>query len=254
MPIPLDYRAAWAINAGMNNEPDTTSKRIALVTGASRGIGRAAAIALAKAGHHVIITARTIGALEELDDEIQREGGSASILPLNLEEGEKVDSLGPTLFKRWQHLDVLVAAAGVLGRNTPLAHMPDKEWNNLLAVNLIANWRLIRSLDPLLRRSAAGRAIFLTANVGREICAYWGPYAITKSGLETMVKTYAEELQTTSVRANLLDPGPTRTGLRAAAFPGENPLTVKAPSELSPYILDLASPDCTKNGVIVTVA
>jgi NAD(P)-dependent dehydrogenase (short-subunit alcohol dehydrogenase family) len=238
----------------MNTETDTSSKRIALVTGASRGIGRAAAVALAKAGHHVIITARTVGALEELDDEIQREGGTASILPLNLEEGEKVDALGPTLFKRWQHLDVLVAAAGVLGRITPLAHMPDKEWDNLISVNLVANWRLIRSLDPLLRRSDAGRAIFLTADVARNICAYWGPYAITKSGLETMVKTYAEELATTSARANLLDPGATRTGLRAAAFPGENPLTVKLPSELAPYIVELASPECTKNGETVVVA
>lgn len=236
----------------MNTATDTTSKRIALVTGASRGIGRAAALTLAKAGHHVIITARTVGALEELDDEIQREGGTASILPLNLEEGAKVDALGPTLYKRWQHLDVLVAAAGVLGRLTPLAHMPDKEWDNVIAVNLIANWRLIRTLDPLLRRSEAGRAIFLTSHMARDIRAYWGPYAVSKSGLETMVKTYAEEVQTTAVRANLLDPGAVRTAMRAAAYPGEKPEAVKPASALAPYILELASPACTQNGMIVT--
>lgn len=238
----------------MNTEIDTTSKRIALVTGASRGIGRAAALALAKAGHHVIITARTSGALEELDDEIQREGGTASILPLNLEDGARVDQLGPTLFKRWQHLDVLVAAAGVLGRLTPLAHMPDKEWDNVIAVNMIANWRLIRSLDPLLRRSDAGRAIFVTDGAARSLQAYWGPYAISKAGLETMVKTYALEMASTPVRANLLDPGAVRTVLRATVYPGEDPQTVKPPSDLAPYFLDLASPACTKNGEIVSAA
>jgi NAD(P)-dependent dehydrogenase (short-subunit alcohol dehydrogenase family) len=233
----------------MNTE--TQTKRIALVTGASRGIGRAAALTLAKAGCHVIISARTVGALEELDDEIQREGGSASILPLDLNDGAKVDALGPTLVGRWSHIDVLIGAAGELGRLTPVAHMPDKEWDAVMAINFIANWRLIRSLDPLLRRSAAGRAIFLTDSAARNINAYWGPYAIAKAALETMAKTYALEMQTTAVRVNLLDPGPTRTLLRSKAFPGEKRETVKPPESLAPYFLELSSPECTKNGEIV---
>ena len=230
------------------------AKRIALVTGASRGIGRAASLALAKAGYHVILSARTTGALEELDDEIRAAGGSASILRLDLTEGATVDVLGPALFERWQQLDVLVACAGVLGRLSPLAHTEDKHWNGVMAVNLTANWRLIRTLDPLLRRSEAGRAIFVTSGFARDIHAYWGPYAVSKAGLEALVATYAAEVATTPVRVNLLDPGVVRTAMRAEAFPGEDPATLKAPEALAPYFLDLASPACTRNGEIVIAA
>jgi NAD(P)-dependent dehydrogenase (short-subunit alcohol dehydrogenase family) len=226
-------------------------KRIAFVTGASRGIGRAAAMALATAGHHVILSARTTGALEELDDEIRAAGGSASILPLDLTDGATIDILGPSLFERWEKLDVLVAAAGALGRLGPLAHTEDRHWNNVMAVNLTANWRLIRTLDPLLRRSEAGRAIFVTSGAARGALAYWGAYAVSKAGLEALVATYAAEVATTAVRVNLLDPGVVRTAMRAEAFPGENPVTLKAPETLAPVFLDLASPACTRNGELV---
>jgi NAD(P)-dependent dehydrogenase (short-subunit alcohol dehydrogenase family) len=228
-------------------------KRIAFVTGASRGIGRAAAIALAQSGCHVLLSARTTGALEEVDDEIRAAGGSASIVKLDLADGDKVDALGPTLYARWPRLDVLVAAGGVLGRLGPLAHLPNEEWDQVMAINLTANWRLIRSLDPLLRQSASGRAVFVTSRAARKIRAYWGPYAVSKAGLEALVKTYAEEIQTTPVRANLLDPGPTRTKMRAQAYPGEKPETLKPPEALVPQILALASPDCTMNGEVVLV-
>lgn len=229
-------------------------KRIALVTGASRGIGRAAALALAKTGHHVILSARTAGALEEVDDAIQAEGGSASILRLNFAHGDKIDALGPTLYERWQRLDVLIAAGGMLGRLTPLAHLPTEEWDEVIRTNLTANWRLIRTLDPLLRRSDAGRAVFVTSRAARDIRAYWGPYAITKAGLEAMVKTYAQEVAATPLKVNLLDPGAVRTRMRAQAYPGEDASTVKPPEALEPYILELASPDCTRSGEIVKAA
>lgn len=239
----------------MNTPTHTASpgKRIALVTGASRGIGRAAAIALAKAGHHVILSARTIGALEEVDDEIQKAGGTASILPLDLAAGDKVDALGPALYERFQRLDVLVACGGILGRLMPLAHTPDEDWNLVLNINLTSNWRLIRTLDPLLRRSEAGRVIFVTSRAARNIRAYWGPYAATKAALEVLAKSYAAEVATTAVKVNLLDPGATRTKMRAQAYPGEPAASVKPPECLAPYFLELASPDCSRNGEVVVV-
>ena len=227
-------------------------QRVALVTGASRGIGRAAAIALAGQGAHVILSARTAGGLEEVDDEIRRAGGTASILKLNLSHDDKIDALGPTLYERWRRLDVLVAAGGLLGRLSPLSHMPNEEWEQVLRINLTANWRLIRTLDPLLRRSEAGRAVFVTSRAARKIRAYWGPYAVSKAGLEALVKTYAAEVETTSVKVNLLDPGPTRTAMRAEAYPGEDRAKVKPPEALAPHILRLASPDCTQNGEMIT--
>lgn len=235
----------------MNDTPE--HKRIALVTGASRGIGRAAAVALGKAGCHVILSARTAGGLEEVDDEIRTAGGSASILKLNLSHGGKIDALGPTLYERWQKLDVLVAAGGILGRLAPLGHVPTEEWDEVLRINLTANWRLIRTLDPLLRRSEAGRAIFITSRAARKIRAYWGPYAVTKAGLEALVKTYAEEVRTTPVKVNLLDPGPTRTAMRAQAYPGEVRSTVKPPDAVAPHILKLASHECTASGELIAV-
>lgn len=227
-------------------------KRIALVTGASRGIGRAAALALASSGHHVILSARTAGGLEEVDDDIRQSGGSASIMRLNLTHADKVDALGPTLYQRWQRLDVLVAAGGILGPLSPLPHLPDKDWDAVMTVNLTANWRLIRTLDPLLRRSAAGRALFVTSRAASSIRAYWGPYAVSKAGLEALVKTYAAETASTPVKANLLDPGPTRTNMRAQAYPGEDPAAVKAPDALAPLILALTSAGCDRSGEVVS--
>jgi len=234
----------------MNDSP--VPQRIAFVTGASRGIGRAAALALGKAGCHVILSARTAGGLEEVDDEIRSGGGSASIVKLNLADGDKVDALGPTLFGRWQKLDVLVAAGGILGRLGPLGHLPTDEWDRVLNINLTANWRLIRSLDPLLRRSDAGRALFVTSRAARKIRAYWGACAVSKAGLEALVKTYAAEVSTTPLKVNLLDPGPTRTKMRAQAYPGENAGKLKVPEALAPLILKLTSPDCAMHGEIVT--
>ncbi len=228
------------------------NKRIALVTGASRGIGRAAAIALAGAGCHVILSARTTGALEEVDDEITAAGGSASILKLDLSRGEAIDALGPTLYERWQKLDVLVAAGGVLGRLSPVAHLLDDIWDEVIRVNLTANWRLIRTLDPLLRRSDAGRALFLTSRAAHRIRAYWGAYSASKAGLEALVKTYAAENATTPVKVNLLDPGATRTRMRAQAYPGENEATVKPPEALAPLILELTAPECQRSGEVVS--
>jgi NAD(P)-dependent dehydrogenase (short-subunit alcohol dehydrogenase family) len=234
----------------MNDSPQ--NQRVALVTGASRGIGRAAAIALAGQGLHVILSARTAGALEEVDDEIRGSGGTASILKLNLAHADKIDALGPTLYERWQRLDVLVAAGGILGRLSPLSHMPTEEWEQVLRINLTANWRLIRTLDPLLRRSDAGRAVFVTSRAARKIRAYWGPYATSKAALEALVKTYAAEVETTPLKVNLLDPGPTRTAMRAEAYPGEDRSKVKPPQALAPLILNLTSPDCDSHGEVIT--
>ncbi len=229
------------------------SKRIALVTGASRGIGRAAALALATVGFHVVISARTTGALEELDDEITTAGGSASILRLDLSKGDDINALGPTLYTRWQKLDVLIAAGGILGRLSPLTHYPDEEWELVMRVNLAANWRLIRTLDPLLRRSEAGRAVFVTSRAARDIRAYWGAYAVSKAGLEALVETYAAETASTAVKVNLLDPGATRTRMRAQAYPGEDASKLKTPDTLAPYFLELTSPECTRSGEIIIV-
>jgi NAD(P)-dependent dehydrogenase (short-subunit alcohol dehydrogenase family) len=227
------------------------SKPIALVTGASRGIGRAAAIALAASGFHVVLSARTIGALEEAEDEISAAGGTASILPLDLTQGRTIDALGPTLYERWQKLDTLVAAAGILGRLSPLAHLPDKKWDAVIRINLTANWRLIRSLDPLLRRAEAGRAVFVTSRAARDIHAYRGAYAVSKAGLEALVRTYAAETAATAVKVNLLDPGPTRTRMRAQAYPDEDANRLKTPDALAPYFIELTSPACTRSGEVV---
>ena len=225
--------------------------RIALVTGASRGIGRAVALGLAKAGAHVVVTARTLGALESLDDEIQTFGGKATLLQLDLRKGDRIDQLGPTLFQRWERLDILVANAGILGPLSPLGHVTEDGFVSTIDINLNANWRLIRTLDPLLKRSDAGRAIFVTSGAASGKYAYWGPYAASKAGLEALVKSWAEELTNTPVRANLINPGATRTQMRAKAFPGENPMTLPAPDDLVPLFLELASPACQRTGDVI---
>jgi NAD(P)-dependent dehydrogenase (short-subunit alcohol dehydrogenase family) len=225
--------------------------RLALVTGASRGIGRAVALALAESGCHVIITARSLPGLESLDDEIQALGGSATLLQLDLKKGDKIDQLGPTIYQRWQKLDILVGNAGILGPLSPLAHVTEDGWTQTLEVNLTANWRLIRSLDPLLQRSDAGRAVFVTSGAASGKYAYWGPYATAKAGLETMVKTWSHEIATTSVRANLINPGATRTTMRAKAFPGEDPSSLPAPADLVPLFMELVSPACQHSGEVI---
>lgn len=225
--------------------------RLALVTGASRGIGRAVAVGLARAGAHVIITARSLPGLESLDDEIQSFGGHATLLQLDLRKGDKIDQLGPTIYQRWQKLDILVGNAGILGPLSPLAHVTEDGWTQTIDINLNANWRLIRSLDPLLHRSDAGRAVFVTSGAASGKYAYWGPYATAKAGLETMIKTWAHELETTNVRVNLVNPGATRTTMRAKAFPGEDPANLPAPDDLVPLFLELVSPACERNGEII---
>jgi NAD(P)-dependent dehydrogenase (short-subunit alcohol dehydrogenase family) len=225
--------------------------RIALVTGASRGIGRAVALGLAKAGAHVVITARSLGALESLDDEIQAAGGAATLLQLDLKKGDRVDQLGPTLYQRWPHLDILVGNAGILGPLSPLGHTTEDGFLSTIEINLNANWRLIRTLDPLLKRSDAGRAIFVTSGAASGKYAYWGAYAASKAGLEALVKTWAEELTNTPVRANLINPGATRTQMRAKAFPGEDASILPTPEDLVPLFLELASPHCERNGDVI---
>jgi len=224
--------------------------KIALVTGASRGIGRTVARAFAREGAHVIAVARTVGGLEELDDEIQALGGGATLVPLDLKDGPGIDRLGGAIHERWKRLDVLVGNAGVLGSLTPLAHVDPKEWDEVMAVNLTANWRLIRSLDPLLRQSDAGRAVFVTSGVARHPKAYWSAYAVSKAALEAMVRLYAAEIAMTKARANFINPGPTRTAMRAKAMPGEDPESLPPPDALEDAFLKLAGADFTENGVL----
>jgi NAD(P)-dependent dehydrogenase (short-subunit alcohol dehydrogenase family) len=225
--------------------------RIALVTGASRGIGRAAALALAEAGVHVIALARTVGGLEELDDAIRTKGGSATLVPLDLKDSAGIDRMGGAIFERWGKLDMLFANAGILGVLTPLTHLAPRVWDDLIAINLTANWRLIRSLDQLLRLSDAGRAVFVSSGAATYNRPFWGGYAVSKAALDAMVKTYAAELTGTTVKANLLYPGPTRTAMRAQAMPGEDPMTLPAPEELAPLIVEMLSPDYAANGEVV---
>ena len=225
--------------------------RIALVTGASRGIGRAAAEALAREGAHVIALARTQGALEELDDTISRAGGAATLVPLDLTDGEGIDRLGAAVHERWQRLDILIGNAGILGELTPVSHIRPHDWQRLLDVNLTANWRLIRSFDPLLRQSQAGRAIFVSSGAARMNRPFWGGYGMTKAALEYLVKTYAAELEGSNATANLLDPGATATAMRAKAMPGEDPDTLPQPTDVAGLIVTMANAAFTENGSVV---
>lgn len=223
----------------------TTSRplegRIALVTGATRGIGRAAARALAAAGAEVIALGRTQGALEELDDAIVAAGGPApTLVPIDLTEADGLDVLGAELHRRHGRIDILVHAAGMLGGLWPVAHVDPRLWDRIIATNLTASYRLIRSLEPLLRASDAGRAIFLTSGAAAHPHAFWGAYAATKAGVEAMVRAWADEIEHTSVRAVLVNPGPMRTRMRAEAFPGEDPETLPDPAEIGPMIVAIA--------------
>jgi NAD(P)-dependent dehydrogenase (short-subunit alcohol dehydrogenase family) len=226
------------------------SNRVAVVTGASRGIGRAAALALAEAGAHVIALARTQGALESLDDEIRAKGSSATLVPVNLKDLDALDRLGGAIYERWGKLDILFGNAGILGELAPIAHIDQPVWDEVMAINVTANYRLIRSLDPLLRASDAGRAIFVTSGAAHKCTAYWGVYSVSKAALEALVRTYAAETATTPVKAMLLNPGPLRTAMRRTAMPGEDPLTLKTPEDLAPHVVRLALPTWAETGKI----
>jgi NAD(P)-dependent dehydrogenase (short-subunit alcohol dehydrogenase family) len=225
--------------------------RVALITGASRGIGAEVAKRFAAEGAHVILVARTVGGLEEVDDEIKALGGSATLVPCDLTEFERLDNMGPPLLERFGRLDIFVGNAAILGTMTPLVQYDAKAWHEVFDANVHANWRLMRVVEPLLRLSDAGRAILVTSLAARQPKAYWGAYAITKAALETMTQVWASELANTSVRVNLLSPGATRTQMRSAAFPGEDPLTLKTPDAVTDAFLELASPDCTRHGELI---
>ena len=212
--------------------------RIALVTGASRGIGRATALILAEAGARIVALARTQGGLEELDDEIRAVGGSASLIVLDLKDGDTIDRLGPTLYEKLGRLDIAVLNAGVLGELTPLADLDAKIWDETIAVNLTANWRLLRTLDPLLKASDAGRMVFLSSGAAYKKRPFWGAYAVSKAGLEAMANAYACETEKTSVRVSIIDPGPTATNMRALAMPGEDQSTLPQPADIAAMILE----------------
>jgi len=222
--------------------------KVALVTGASRGIGRAIAKGLALQGAHVVALARHKAGLEELDDELGPLGAQISLLQLDLREGGQIDQLGPTLYERWQRLDIFVGNAGILGPLSPLGHVSENDWSQALAINATANWRLLRTLDPILRLSTAGRVLFLTSGAAQNCRAYWGPYSVSKAALEALAKTYAHEVQSTPVRVNLVNPGPMRTRMRRQAFPGEDSNTLPLPETIVPFALSLLTPETNANG------
>ena len=225
--------------------------RIALVTGATRGIGRAIALELARRGAHVIATGRTQGALEELDDEIRKLGGEATLAPCDLKDYAALDRLGLAIHQRWGKLDILVGNAGILGPVSPLAHVDPPKWEETFAINVTANWRLIRSMDELLRASDAGRAVFVTSGAGSkaEMTPYMGPYATSKAALDALARTYAAETANTSrVRVMVANPGPLRTRMRATLMPGEDPATLQTPDGFAARVADLCAPEWAQTG------
>ncbi len=225
--------------------------RIALITGASRGIGRAVALAFAREGAHVLLIARSQAALEEVDDAIKEAGGKTSLIPLNLTDAKRVDALGPTLYERFGRLDIFVGNAAILGRLSPLTHVPSEHWERVMATNLTANWRLIRTLDPLLRRSDAGRVIFVTSSVAHTAKAYWAPYSVSKAALETLARTYANETADSAIKVNIVDPGATATRMRAEAYPGEDQSRLRTPEQVAEMFVELALPSCARTGEII---
>jgi len=226
--------------------------RIALVTGASRGIGRAVALELARRGWRVVAVARAQKALEQLDDRIKGVGGDATLVPLDLRDYAAIDQLGAALFERFGKLDGLAACAGALGSLTPAHQATPAIMDEVMAVNFMANQRLIRAMHPLLRESDAGRAVFVTSGASRNPKAYWAPYAASKAALDAMVTSYAAELNNvTPMKANLFNPGATRTAMRAKAFPGEDPMTLPTPEDVAPSIADMLAPDYAQNGAWV---
>jgi NAD(P)-dependent dehydrogenase (short-subunit alcohol dehydrogenase family) len=222
--------------------------KVVLITGASRGIGYAAGLEAARRGAHVIAVARTVGGLEELDDAVQAMGGSTTLVPLDLRDGDAIDRLGAAIFERWGHLDGLVANAGQLGVLSPVAHVKPDDFDKVMAVNVTANYRLLRSLDVLLRQSEAGRAVFVSSGAARSARPFWGLYAASKAALDALVKSYAGEIATTKARANVFYPG-----IVAKAMPGEDPNTLPTPAEVAPKLIDMLSPSLTENGRLFNV-
>lgn len=227
--------------------------KTALITGASRGIGAAAAKLLARQGAHVILVARTIGGLEAVDDEIKSFGGNATLMPLDLFKLDELDALGPTLHQHFPKLDIFIGNAAMLGTLAPLGHLKPQEWQRVMDLNVTANFRLIRTLDPLLKASTNGRVVFVTSGITQSLKAYWGEYAVSKAALEAMAKIYAAECTNTNVKVNILDPGRVRTAMRAQAYPGEDPAMRPDPEEIAPYFLKLVDEACVMNGEILTV-
>lgn len=236
----------------MTSLPDLNG-RVALVTGASRGIGYHIARLLAASGAHVIAVARTVGGLEELDDEITKAGGSATLVPLDLTDMEGIDRLGGAIHERWGKLDILAANAAVLGIISPIGHVEAKVFDKVMAVNVTATWRMIRSVDPLLRLSDAGRAIVMSSSSAHSCRAFWGPYAASKAAVEALARSWADETRNMALRINSVNPGATRTSMRAQAMPGEDPSALPEPAEVAARIVPLASPDLTETGMLFDV-
>ena len=232
----------------------TLSGKIALVTGASRGIGQATAIELARRGAHVVITGRSQGGLEETDDAIRAAGGTATLLPLDLMDGAALEKIGPSLFERFRRLDILVSNAGTLGVLTPAPHILPEDWNEAVAVNITASLHLIRSCGPLLLNAEAGRAVFVTSRITLHPTAFWGTYGATKAALHHLVLSWAAEARDTNLRINLADPGPVATKLRAGGFPGEDPTTVPKPADVAGGIADMCGPGETRHGEMIRVS
>jgi NAD(P)-dependent dehydrogenase (short-subunit alcohol dehydrogenase family) len=221
---------------------------IALVTGASRGIGRATALSLARAGAHIVAVGRTVGALEEVDDAVQSAGSSATLVPLDIRDYPGIYRLAAALNERHQHLDILVGNAGVVGQRSPLDHIDPKNWDDVMAVNVTANWHLIRAMDPLLRRAKAGRAVFISSGAATHARAYSGAYSVSKAALNALGRIYADETSATPIRVNLFNPGPTRTRMRAQVMPGEDPMTLPTAEDVADKIVELCLPSCSVTG------
>jgi NAD(P)-dependent dehydrogenase (short-subunit alcohol dehydrogenase family) len=221
---------------------------IALVTGASRGIGRATALSLARAGAHIVAVGRTIGALEEIDDAVQSAGSSATLVPLDIRDYPGIYRLAAALNERHQHLDILVGNAGIVGQRSPLDHIDPKNWDDVMAVNVTANWHLIRAMDPLLKRAKAGRAVFISSGAATHARAYSGAYSVSKAALNALGRIYADETSATPIRVNLFNPGPTRTRMRAQVMPGEDPMTLPTAEDVADKIVELCLPSCSVTG------
>jgi NAD(P)-dependent dehydrogenase (short-subunit alcohol dehydrogenase family) len=228
--------------------PQILAGRIALVTGASRGIGYATALALARAGAHVVAVARTVGGLEELDDAVRQAGSTATLVPLDMRDYDGLYRLAATLNERYHRLDVLIGNAAVGGQRSPLNHIVPPAWDEAMAINVTANWQLIRAMDGLIRRSTAGRAVFITSGAATRCGAYAGTYSVSKAALNALARTYAAETESTKVRVNLFNPGPTRTRMRAQIMPGEDPMTLPTPEQVAEKIVDLCLPSVTETG------
>ncbi len=229
------------------------SGRVALVTGASRGIGYHLALELATRGAHIIALARTVSGLTELDNKIREKGACATLIPLDLHHMENIDTLSVSISKRWKKLDIMVASAGILGTLSPIAHIENMVFEDVFQINLISQWRLMKAMEPLLRKSNAGRAILLSSSVAHVARAFWGPYAASKAALEIIARCWAEELKQTPIKINCVDPGATRTAMRAQAMPGEDPQTLPSPQDVATKIVHLSSPDLKETGRLFNV-